>query len=429
MGSGPAGMYAVGHLLEQADFQVFIDVYDRLPTPWGLIRAGVAPDHPGKKQIADRLFHFYLKDKRVRFFGNVTIGEDITHDALRVAYHAVIYAVGADDDNPLAIPGEQLSGSWSARQFVAWYNGHPDYRHLHFDLSGRRAVIIGTGNVALDVARILLLSPTELAKTDIADHALRALRASRIDEVVLLGRRGCQQSAFHNPELEELLELAEVDISVEADDLVTPGQAECSWETRRKLATLMRLRDRPRRRGRKRIVLRFQTVPNAVLGVKRVEALEIGRADRPDGSEVLPCDMLLRAIGYRGRPFPGLPFDAGAGVIANVAGRVGDAENRMTGVYVTGWIKRGARGVIGSNKQCAAETVAGLLSDAAAGILTQPSTDVPLGLRRTVSYRGWQRIDLAERVAGAQQGRPRVKNTSIADCLRLAESDLCGVSG
>jgi ferredoxin--NADP+ reductase len=429
VGAGPAGMYAIQHLLEQTRSNVAIDLFERLPTPWGLIRAGVAPDHPEKKLIADRLFHFLLKRDNVRFLGNVEVGRDISHDELTACYDAIIYAVGTGADNLLGIPGEQLPGCWPAREFVGWYNGHPDYRHLLFDFSASRAVIVGTGNVALDVARMLTLSAAQLATTDIADHALEALQASRVKEVVLLGRRGCQQAAFHNPELEELLHLDGVDVQIEADDLIEPEHTDADWNTRRKLATLMRLQARRVVTPTKRIVFKFCRSPVAVTGATRVTGLHFQTHDGSGSSGTMECGLLMRAIGYRGRALQGLPFDSRTGVISNIGGRVTDGSELRTGVYVTGWIKRGPRGVIGSNKQCAAETVGCLIADAEAGRLTPSRADtlVPALMARlpqAISFRGWQRIDFTERQAGRTQKRPRIKQTEIGEMLRSAASHI-----
>jgi ferredoxin/flavodoxin---NADP+ reductase len=424
VGAGAAGMYAVQHLLEQTAVDVRIDLFEYLPTPWGLIRTGVAPDHPEKKQITDRLFELYLKHEKVRFFGNVGVGSDLRHQDLAARYHAVIYAVGANDDRSLEVPGEDLPGSWSARQFVAWYNGHPDFRDLHFDLSDPRAIIVGTGNVALDVARILTLPPAELARSDIADHALAALRESQVREAVLLGRRGCHDGAFNNPELEELVHLDGVEVRVEAEDLHGPEPE--TWEARRKVATLRQLAARRVPAAERRIVFKFDHAPEALVGPDRVRGF---RMCTPSGSALLSCGLVLRAIGYRGTALPGVPFDDRAGVIPNLAGRVTDGSGPCPGLYVTGWIKRGPRGVIGSNKWCAAETVANLLADAAAGLPAPlESGDIAdlLASRgcRFVSYGGWQRIDGAERRAGWAQGRPRIKQTRIEDLLAIAAPEL-----
>lgn len=423
VGAGAAGMYAVQHLLEQTALEVRIDLFEYLPTPWGLIRTGVAPDHPEKKQITDRLFELYLKHEKVRFFGNVRLGSDLSHQDLAARYHAVVYAVGANDDRLLGISGEDMSGSWSARQFVAWYNGHPDYRDLRFDLSHRRAVIVGTGNVALDVARILTLSPAELARSDIADHALAQLRASHVREVVLLGRRGCHHGAFNNPELEELLHLDGVQVGVEAEDLYGPEPD--TWEARRKVSTLRQLAARRVSAAQRRIVFKFDHAPVSLTGTDRVTGIQ---ARTPSASILLSCGLVLRAIGYRGTALPGIPFDDETGVIPNVAGRVTDASGPCPGIYVTGWIKRGPRGVIGSNKRCAAETIANLLVDAEAGLSAPPeSTDIGdlLASRGCgfVTYGGWQRIDRLERRAGWAQGRPRIKQTQLEDLLAIASPE------
>jgi ferredoxin--NADP+ reductase len=424
VGAGAAGMYAVQHLVDHGPDGVTIDLFEGLPTPWGLIRTGVAPDHPEKKQITERLFELYLKRGGVRFFGNVELGRDLGHEDLASRYHAVIYAVGAGDDKPLGIPGENLPGSWSARQFVAWYNGHPAYSHLRFDLAHPRAVIIGTGNVALDVARILTLPMATLEQTDIADHALEALRASRVREVVVLGRRGCRDGAFNNPELEELLHLEGVDVRIAAEDLHDPAAAG-RWVIDQKLATLRKLDARRIASPERRIVFQFNRQPTALHGADHVSGIEVLPQGSIDDSRLIPCGLVLRAIGYRGKPLPGVPFDAEKGVIPNIAGRVTGAGQDCGGTYVTGWIKRGPRGVIGSNKRCAAETVANLLADARAGRLAvRDEGDIAALLDergcRVVTREGWRRIDSAEAAAGRAQGRPRVKFTDAERLLGAA---------
>lgn len=426
VGAGAAGLYAVQHLLEQTAWDVTIDLFERLPTPWGLIRSGVAPDHPEKKLIIDRLFALFLRDERVRLIANIDVGSDIDHDALAARYHAVIYAVGADDDKALGIEGESLAGSWSAREFVAWYNGHPAYSHLDFDLSVSQAVIVGTGNVALDAARLLTLPVAQLATTDIADHALDALQKSQIREVVLLGRRGCRQAAFHCPELEELLHLDNVEVQIEADDLGLPVEEACDQATRRKLDILARLQQRKFAAPDKRIIFKFHHSPISVAGDSAVAGLNVAIGGSSPGAGMLPCGLLLRAIGYRGRPIKNLPFDADAGIVNNLAGRAVNDGQIMTGVYVTGWIKRGPKGVIGSNKYCAAETVGCLLDDANAGRLTISAQDdivaslIAKGCR-PVMRDGWRRIDETERRAGRMSGRPRIKRTDKAELLNAAE--------
>ena len=443
VGAGPAGLYAAGHLLEERDIDVEIDILERLPTPWGLVRAAVAPDHPDKKRVADRLFDFHLQHPKVRFLGNIEVGTDVRHAELSQWYDAVIYSIGASSDTRMGIPGEELPGCRAAREFVSWYNGHPDFSDLQFDLSCERAIVVGNGNVALDVARILTTSVSELEKTDIADYALEALRTSRIKEVVLLGRRGHFQGAFHNPELEELEHLDGVDILIDGEDLPSDNEVVldgADWETRRKVHTLRRLAKRPLSGADKRIVLRFLTSPVELLGDDKVRQLLVVRNHlehdgqgnlkaRPTEEEsLLDTGLVLRAIGYRGHPFPGLPFDERRGVIANVDGRVCDNDTLVTGTYVTGWIKRGPKGVIGSNKKCARDTVRNLLEDFAAGRLTPASLDkeelfevIKARTTELVTLPGWLQIDHLERQRGADKNRPRVKITDRRQLLQVSQ--------
>ncbi|MBP0593264.1 FAD-dependent oxidoreductase [Paraburkholderia sp. LEh10] len=442
VGAGPAAMYAVGHLLDSDEIEPDIDIFERLPNPWGLVRTGVAPDHPEKKRIVDRLFDFYFRDSRVRFFGNVEIGVHLGHTELAQWYDAVIYAVGAGSDTRMRIPGEELPGCWAAREFVGFYNGHPDHRHLEFDLSCERALVIGNGNVALDIARILTMPVAELERTDIADHALDALRRSAVREVVVLGRRGILQAAFHNPELEELTHLDGVDVIIEGQDL--PGEDDIldersSWEVRRKVAMLKWMSGRRSHRENKRIVLRFLASPVELNGNRKVEEVVIGHnrierdeqgiptATPTDERSVLHAGLVLRAIGYRGMPFPGLPFDEHRGVIRNVAGRVVDVHGPVLGAYVTGWIKRGCRGVIGSNKKCAHETVEALIDDARKNRLRHAklSKDTVATLIKrkhpdVVSRADWLAIDRSEKDAGRVTARPRIKKTDIPSMLACA---------
>jgi ferredoxin--NADP+ reductase len=448
VGSGPAGLYSVEHLLEKRGLDVEIDLYERLPTPWGLVRSGVAPDHPEKKLVIDRQFTYFLKNPRVRFIGNVEIGRDIRYAELAEWYDAVVYSVGAASDTRMGIPGEELSGCWAAREFVGFYNGHPDYSHLKFDLSCERAIVVGNGNVALDVARILTMPVSELESTDIADHALEVLRKSRIREVVILGRRGHMQGAFNNPELEELEHLNGVDVVIDGEDV--PGEHEvvmddADWETLRKVRTLRRLVTRTPTAGNKRIVFRFLTSPVELLGSSRVEQVlvirnHLERDDdgklnaRPTEEEsILDAGLVLRAIGYRGTPFPGLPFDERRGVIQNCHGRVSLNEEIITGTYVTGWIKRGCRGIIGSNKKCSGETISCLFEDLDNGRLQQPrmGRDGVMAIVRqrkpdVVLRDGWLSIDHKEREAGRRHKRPRIKLTAMESLLRCAFEDRMG---
>ncbi|MGN6160562.1 MAG: FAD-dependent oxidoreductase, partial [Marmoricola sp.] len=361
VGAGPAAMYAADELLKYPD--VVVDVIDRLPTPYGLVRAGVAPDHQRTKKAA-RLFGMIEREPGFGYLLNLRVGEHVTHAELRNHYHGVIYATGASRDRSLGIPGEDLPGSLSATSVVGWYNGHPDYRDLEVDLSSERVVIVGNGNVALDVSRILTLDPERLAATDIADHALAALRASAVREVVILGRRGVDAAAFTIPELIGLMSLADVDLVVEGD---VSGSSEA--------ATLLgEAAARPTDPAHRRIVLRFDTAPVRILGDERVSGLEVAATvvsgagvQLTDEREVIATNTVLRSVGYRGVAVPDLPFDETTHTVPNEAGRVD------VGTYVTGWIKRGPRGFIGTNKTCAEETVQSLLSDLNAGLLPTPS--------------------------------------------------------
>lgn len=442
IGSGPAGLYAAGQLLDMAEPIFEIDIFERLPVPWGLVRGAVAPDHPEKKLVVDRQFVHFLRHPRVRLMANVEIGRDVTVDELAGWYDAVLFATGADGDVRLGIAGEDLPGSWSARDFVGFYSGHPDFSDLRFDLSGERAVIIGNGNVALDVARMLALPPAELERTDIADHALDALRTSAIREVVILGRRGAAEAAFNNPELEELQHLPDVDIVVADHGSIDAAEATFTpldGSTQRKLRTLRRMQARTSREGARRIVLSFLSSPIELRGDGRVERLivsrnpvqgtAVGRASAPAGEMVeIATGLVLRAAGYRGTPFPGLPFDAARGVIANVDGRVARDGHIISGLYVAGWAKRGCRGIIGSNRKCAAGTLRHLIEDLQAGSLAPARLD-RRGVDRQlhargltiVGHAGWTAIDRFERSAGRASGRPRVKLTDRAAMLACAD--------
>ncbi len=438
VGAGPSGLYSADHLLNATDFDVRVDIIDRMPTPWGLVRYGVAPDHPEKKQITDRRFEAVIRHPLVRFIGNVEIGKDVTHEDLSSAYHAVIYAIGSADDRHLGIPGEDLQGCWGAREFVGWYNGHPDYSDLKFDLTSERAVIIGNGNVALDMARILVTQVEELRRSDIADYALEALHKSRIKEVLILGRRGTQQAAFHSQMLQEFTTLPGVDIRLKGDDdLIHPGQPgyeDLDWETGMKMQVLSAIKanESSNCKGDKLITLGFLRSPALVIGNDRVESLETvaNRLQQEAGGKMaaVPTDekqeistgLIFRSIGYLGRPLSGLPFDQAKGIIENNAGRVQAGNHEGPGVYVTGWARRGPSGVIGSNRKCAGETVDSLLSDAQDGLLNQfvEISDIWKNQKlKTVSLQGWQKIDAYERQQGRSQQRPRIKLTNRAALL------------
>jgi ferredoxin--NADP+ reductase len=446
VGSGPAGLYAAGQLLAGSSPAVAVDVFDRLATPWGLVRHGVAPDHPKIKSVT-RIYEKTASQQRFRFRGNVEVGGDISHHELASAYHAVLYATGAATDRRLGIPGEDLPGSHAATKFVAWYNAHPDHADHSFDLSAERAVVVGNGNVALDVARMLALDVAELRVTDAADHAIDALAASRIREIIVLGRRGPAQAAYTNPELRELSQLSDADVVVDpAEARLDPGSqaflaSEGADATVRRNVEMVQAYAAQRPTGKaKRIVLRFCASPVEIVGDGRVQGVRVVRNDlvveggriiaRPTGeTEVIEAGLVLRSIGYRGSRVPGVPFDERRGTINNRDGRVadGEAEEPVPGVYTAGWVKRGPSGVIGTNKKCAQETVALLQEDLAAGRLPTPATHPAALLEllaergvQVVDYAGWQSIDAHEQGLGRLQGRPRVKLVRRAEHLRHA---------
>ena len=435
VGSGPAGFYTADALLKSEDPQVAVDLIDRLPTPWGLVRLGVAPDHENIKAVS-RAFEKTAARPGFRFFGNVEIGSTVSHEELLAIYDAVVYTVGAQTDRRLGIPGEDLPGSWPATAFVAWYNGHPDFQGLSFDLDCERVVVIGNGNVAIDCARMLALTAAELAPTDTIDEAADAIAASPLREILMLGRRGPVQAAFTPPELKELGELQDAEPVVDGHDLDldTASKQELELDrdrARRNFELLQEYAAREPEGKARRIVLRFLVSPVAIIGDERVEAIEIvhnelvvegGRiVARPTGElETIPCGLVLRSVGYQGVPLPGIPFDERRCVIPNTGGRVDGAER----TYVAGWIKRGPSGVIGTNKKDATETVELLLADARDGTLgrvdSTQSLDALLDAKHApyVEYAGWQAIDAAERAAGEARGRPRVKLTSWEQLLQ-----------
>ena len=403
---------------------------ERLPTPWGLVRLGVAPDHPNIKAVS-RAFERTAAQPGFRFFGNVEVGRDVTHDELAERYDAVVYAIGAQTDRHLGIPGEGLPGSWAATEFVAWYNGHPDFQDLEFDLSHERAVVIGNGNVALDVARMLALTPEELAPTDTTDAAIARINGAGVREILVVGRRGPVQAAWTPVEVGELGELAGADVVVDPADLEldTTSAAELEAAPPTVKRNVEHLREYAARKpeGKPRTIrLKFFSSPVAILGDAKVEAIELvrnelvdGRAVPTDERETVPCGIVFRSVGYRGVELPGVPFDAGSGTIPNTSGRV------EPGLYVAGWIKRGPSGVIGTNKKDATETVQLLLEDARAGALPSASGEdlEKLLLERGIEhvlYAGWEAIDAQERAAGEPHGRPRVKLCTWEELLAAA---------
>ncbi len=447
VGTGPSGFYAAEHLLKKAP-GVEVDLFDRLPTPFGLVRGGVAPDHQKIKSVT-RVYEKIAANPAVRFFGHVAIGTDLTRAELLRHYHAVIYACGAPSDRALGVPGEDLPGSHPATAFVGWYNGHPDYRDQQFDLTPESVAVIGMGNVAVDVVRILARTPDELLGTDIAHHALEALRASRVRHIHMIGRRGPVQGAFTNPELKELGEMADADIVVRPEDLeLDPGSAAilAAGEDKgivRNMETLRAFAGRPLSGKRKQIHLRFLLSPLQLQGAGRVERLVLGhnrlvtnergdiKAEATGTSEVLAAGLVFRSVGYYGAPLPDVPFDTRRGVITNEGGRVLAAPGSpAAGEYAVGWIKRGPSGVIGTNKPCAVDTVELLLEDAAAGRLNAAPAPGRAGIEALLAERGvrvvawgdWQRLDQLEQAQGKAAGRPRLKFTRIAEMLAALDA-------
>jgi ferredoxin--NADP+ reductase len=444
VGSGPAAFYAAGALLASEDPAVEVDMLERLPTPWGLVRLGVAPDHPQLKTVS-RAFEKISARPGFRFLGNVEVGLELTHGELARLYDAVVYAVGSQSDRRLGIPGEDLPGSWAATELVAWYNGHPDFQDLAFDLSHERAVVIGNGNVALDVARMLALTAEELAPTDTTDAAIAAIVASELREIVVLGRRGPVQAAWTSTELGELGGLAGADVLVDPAELELDAASEAELESasnvvQRNLEILREFATGRPTGKPKTIRLRFRVSPVAILGEEHVEGIELARnVLEPDGAgsvravatdvrETIPCGVVFRSVGYRGVALPDVPYDERRGTIPNVGGRVLGADGTpIPGVYCAGWIKRGPTGVIGTNKKDATDTVEHLLEDAREGRLparSGESVDALLAERgvEVVTYAGWEAIDLLERTRGEPQGRPRVKLPTWEELLEAGRS-------
>jgi ferredoxin/flavodoxin---NADP+ reductase len=442
VGSGPAAFYAAAALLASEDPPVEVDMVERLPTPWGLVRLGVAPDHPQLKTVS-KAFEKIAARPGFRFLGNVEVGRDLQHDELAALYDAVVYAVGSQTDRRLGIPGEDLPGSWAATELVAWYNGHPDYQHLEFDLSHERAVVIGNGNVALDVARMLALTHEELAPTDTTDAAIEAIVSSGIRDIVVLGRRGPVQAAWTSTELGELGDLTGADVVVDPAELELDPASEAELETasnvvQRNVEILREFAGRTPTGKPRTVRLRFRVSPVAILGDERVQGVEIAHNElEPDGRgsvravatderEVLPCGIVFRSVGYRGIGLPGVPFDESTGTIPNDGGRVLDRSGApIPGLYCAGWIKRGPTGVIGTNKKDATETVERLLEDAREAQLlerAEGTIDDLLAARgiAVVMYAGWEAIDAVERSRGEPHGRPRVKLCTWDELLAAA---------
>ena len=426
VGSGPAGMYAADELLTQKGVRV--NVFDKLPTPFGLVRAGVAPDHQNTKGVT-RLFDRISDHPGFTFYLNIEVGQHISHDELLQHHHAVLYTVGAPHDRRLAIAGMELFGTHTATETVAWINGHPDFADLDVDLRHERVVVIGNGNVALDVARILTADPDDLARTDISDAALKALRTSAVREVVIAARRGPVDSAFTLPELIGLTSTAEVVLDADDHELVREDLATATDPVvRAKLEILAALPVATEPAGRARIRLAYRLTPHRVLGAERVSGIEFRRTGTDDAVQI-EAGLLLTSIGYRGAPIDGLPFDSSAAVVPNEGGRVIDpATGRaVPGAYVAGWIKRGPTGFIGTNKSCSMQTVSNLVDDFNSGLLTDPVArpallDKLIRSRQpdVVNAAGWRAIDAAETARGQAQGRTRVKFTDVTEMVAVA---------
>lgn len=443
VGSGPSGYFAAASLLKFADANddadVRVDMLEMLPTPWGLVRSGVAPDHPKIKSISAQ-FEKTAADPRFRFFGNIVVGDHVAPAELAERYDAVVYAVGAQSDRALGIPGEDLPGSVAAVDFVGWYNAHPHFTEMAPDLVCSRAVVIGNGNVALDVARILVTDPDALAATDIADHALKSLHDRGVEEVLIIGRRGPLQAPFTTLELRELGDLeglGDVDVIVDPADFadITDEDLEAAGKTvKNNIKVLRGYAERPPKGATRRIVFRFRTSPIELKGEGRVESIVLGRNELVDDNgrivakdtgqrDEVPAQLVVRAVGYRGIPTPGLPFDERSGTIPHADGRIEGSRNE----YVVGWIKRGPTGVIGTNKKDSQETVDTLIADLGGASLAEFGEDHSTELvqwllerqPKLVTDDHWKLIDAHERTSGEPHGRPRVKLTTVAELLRI----------
>ncbi len=442
IGAGPSGFFATEALCKNLD-AVSVDIFDRLPTPFGLVRFGVAPDHQKIKSVTKVYERTALKEN-VRFFGNVALGKDLSHADLKQHYDAIIYTVGASSDRSLGVAGEALEGSMSATEFVAWYNGHPDYETHIESITAEAVAVIGMGNVALDVTRILAKSVTELATSDITDHALEVLKDSKVKDIYMIGRRGPAQAKFTTKELRELGELLNANIVVSEADMQIDEASLASIENepalKKNLEVMQGFAKQTQESKARRVHLRFLASPIEILGDTKVEAikLEKNKLELSDSGyinavgtgefEVLPVQMVLRSVGYRGVALEGVPFNERRGVIPNDKGVVQDEQgNRVAGEYVAGWIKRGPSGVIGTNKADAMETVEQLIALEATEDLSEDDTKIPTAITdllkakniHYVSFEDWLELDKLELAAGEQQGRPRVKFTNVQEMLKL----------
>lgn len=447
VGSGPAAFYAAEHLQKKLkDSPPYIDMFEKLPTPHGLVRSGVAPDHQKIKSVA-RVYDRIASHPRFRFFGMVEFGKHVTLADLRERYNQIVFATGAQSDRKMKIRGENIPGSHTATEFVAWYNGHPEYTDCDFDLSGKKVVIVGVGNVAADVARILCLTRNEMEKTDMASYALEKLASSGVREIYMLGRRGPAQAAFTNPELRELENLEDADLVVPADeaepDALTLEELEKNPDrtAETKIEILKNAAARTRSKSKK-LTIRFLVSPTEIVAGKngRVESVKIVknrlyrsddgslRPESTDEIEEIKADLVFRSVGYRGTPLSGVPFDDTRGVIPNEKGRILDRTDGtpVTGLYTTGWIKRGPVGIIGTNKSDSGETVNCMIEDIERNIFITPQfasseSMKDLLVERHISYNEWLRVDTYEKRMGEQDGRPRIKLTRLEEILEVLE--------
>jgi ferredoxin/flavodoxin---NADP+ reductase len=450
VGSGPAGFYTAEHILKHEGTRAEVDMFDRLPTPYGLVRFGVAPDHPKIKSVI-RVYEKTAARPEFRFFGNVEVGADVTVEELCERYHAVVFAYGTATDRHLGIPGEELPGSHPATEFVNWYNAHPDFADREFDLSCERVVVIGNGNVAADVARMLALTAEELRETDTADHAIEAFNDASVKEILVLGRRGPAQAAFTNPEVRELGEMVDADIDIDPGEMKL-DELSREWldsddadpTNRRNVDIFTDFSQREPEGKNKKIVMRFLRSPVEIQGDGKVERIVVAKNDlkRDDSGriravdtgerETIECGLVLRSIGYKGIPIDGVPFDEGSGLIHNDGGQVHDGEGeQVPGLYAVGWIKRGPSGVIGTNKKDAQETVDKLFADLEAERIPEPELARDRGAIESllaeskpdhITFEGWQAIDAAEVEAGKPHGRPRVKLCRVDELVEASKA-------
>jgi ferredoxin--NADP+ reductase len=448
IGSGPSGFYTVSNLLKQSGLVVEMDMFDRLPTPYGLVRAGVAPDHQKDKSVT-RAYEKSANNEGFRFFGNVEYGTHIHLSDLQKHYHQVMFTTGSPFDRNLGVTGENLEGSHSATEFVAWYNGHPDFADRAFDLSQENVVVVGIGNVAMDVARILCKTVDELKVTDIADHALAALSQSKVKNVYILGRRGPAQAAFTPPEIKEMGEFAEADVNILPAEAALDAHSQATLDAGedknaiKNVETVQRYAETANEGKPRQLHIRFCVSPTELIGdAGHVTAVKLVQNDlvvddrgqqkavATDREEVIPAGLVFRSVGYRGQPLPDVPFNDSWGTIANEGGRVVDDSGQpVAGLYTAGWIKRGPSGVIGTNKTCAQETVGHMVADLAAGSMftpESPSAEAALAMIEArqpdfVSFPDWKKIDEAEVTKGQAEDRPRVKFTQVAEMLAVAK--------